>query len=303
MYYNYPKIENADDLFSCFKDRSTTNTFLYNLRWKNGFVCDCGWKKLSKYNGKSMIYCPKCKYKTSITAGTLFDKSRIPLDVLLYGLWKFSTFEGITAKKLQPEMNLKSYKDAWRWASKFRELCIDPSIKLKGQVYLTLISIGRRMYYQGYRIDHHDGYVSLLAETNNKLIDKIVLKYYEDFNPEDPDPSHVNKLLADHLDEDAVIITHDLFSKETYNVTQWRHKFIRNKKNPGFDIPLVVKETAKELVTWMKNRMGDRFWEKHLNSYLDEFSFKHNNIDMLESGQFFYKLLDIALQKKIKPLQ
>lgn len=54
--------------------------YLFNIKWKNGFVCNrCGCKK--SYPGKTRFHqrCQSCEYDESVTAQTVFHKIKFPL--------------------------------------------------------------------------------------------------------------------------------------------------------------------------------------------------------------------------------
>ena len=61
--------------------------YLEWLRWPGGFVCpDCGhaggWRL-----GDGRVKCGGCGSRTSVTAGTIFDKTRTPLTVWFHACW------------------------------------------------------------------------------------------------------------------------------------------------------------------------------------------------------------------------
>ena len=62
-----------------FPDESACIAYLERLRWSNGFHCP----KCSKEKGWRLSdgrwACADCARKVSVTAGTIFDRSRIPL--------------------------------------------------------------------------------------------------------------------------------------------------------------------------------------------------------------------------------
>lgn len=60
------------------------------LRWPNGFVCpECGnaggWRVAD-----GRYKCAACGKRTSVTAGTLFDRRRSPLSVWFEAVWLFA---------------------------------------------------------------------------------------------------------------------------------------------------------------------------------------------------------------------
>ena len=88
--------------------------YLAWLRWPDGFVCArCGspggW---STADGR--YKCGACGARTSVTAGTLFDRRRTPLTVWFTACWMFATAkDGVSAQSLQRALEIGSYQTAW----------------------------------------------------------------------------------------------------------------------------------------------------------------------------------------------
>ena len=50
------------------------------MRWPSGFICPkCEHDDGYRLRDRRVIECSLCKYQTSITAGTIFHKTRVPL--------------------------------------------------------------------------------------------------------------------------------------------------------------------------------------------------------------------------------
>ena len=65
--------------------------YLEWLRWPGGFACPhCGnaggWQLAD-----GRIECGDCSRRTSVTAGTIFDRTRTPLTVWFHACWLFAT--------------------------------------------------------------------------------------------------------------------------------------------------------------------------------------------------------------------
>ncbi|MQA93070.1 MAG: IS1595 family transposase, partial [Gemmatimonas sp.] len=88
--------------------------YLEWLRWPYGFVCErCGhvggWR-LSDRRFK----CVACHARTSVTAGTIFDKTRTPLTVWFTVCWMFAAGkDGVSALSVQRTLEIGSYQTAW----------------------------------------------------------------------------------------------------------------------------------------------------------------------------------------------
>ena len=103
-------------------------------RWPNGPYCPrCGeCENVRRLAGKStapgLCFCNSCRTKFSVTMGTVFERSHIPLSKWMLGFRLMaSSKKGISALQLQRTLDLKSYKSAWFLAHRIREAMALPA--------------------------------------------------------------------------------------------------------------------------------------------------------------------------------
>jgi predicted RNA-binding Zn-ribbon protein involved in translation (DUF1610 family) len=99
------------------------------VRWPNGFVCPaCGDVKGRELSGKKFTWeCAKCGRQTSVTAGTVMHRSKLPLTTWFMAIHLVSSHSnGISALQLQTQLGLGSYKTAWLMLQKLRRAMVDP---------------------------------------------------------------------------------------------------------------------------------------------------------------------------------
>ena len=92
---------------------------LYQWRWPNGFICPhCGHDRHCQLNTRKLQQCNQCHRQTSITAGTIFDSTKLPLTVWFQAVY-FMTQDkkGCSAMKLHRLLGI-SYNAAWRMRHK-----------------------------------------------------------------------------------------------------------------------------------------------------------------------------------------
>src|SRR5438105_5648124 len=71
--------------------------------------------------------CAECDRRTSVTAGTIFDKTRTPLTVWFNPSWLFTTCkDGVSAQSVQRELAIGSYQTAWPMLHRLRSVLIRP---------------------------------------------------------------------------------------------------------------------------------------------------------------------------------
>lgn len=108
-------------------------------RWKygaDGFRCPrCECKRAWYLPSRRLDECCGCGKQTSLTAGTLFEKSTKPLRTWFLALRAFTASkQGISATELAREIGI-SYPTAWTWLHKMRSLVFQrPQEPLSGVV-------------------------------------------------------------------------------------------------------------------------------------------------------------------------
>lgn len=89
---------------------------LREARWPYGFRCpSCEGAEHSRFerHGRSYWQCNACRAPTSLTAGTIFDASKLPLTVWLLGMYLLTqTKTGMSALELHRHLGV-SYRTAW----------------------------------------------------------------------------------------------------------------------------------------------------------------------------------------------
>jgi len=112
-----------------FHDETAAREHLEAQRWPDGNpVCPhCGeTKRVHRLEGKShrdgLIQCNACLQTFTVTVGTVMERSHVPLTKWVLGFHKMAASKkGISAKQLQRELGLGSYRTAWFMAHRIRE--------------------------------------------------------------------------------------------------------------------------------------------------------------------------------------
>lgn len=109
------------DLRAWFSTDEACLAYLDWLRWPDGFECPhCGAR--SAGNGGVGVYrCHGCRRRVSVTSGTIFDKTRVPLTTWFEAIWLFTSSKaGVSAANLHRVLPISSYQTAWTMLGKLR---------------------------------------------------------------------------------------------------------------------------------------------------------------------------------------
>ncbi len=132
---DYPT--NWNEFLDWFGSEDACLAFLEKLRWPDGFVCPgCGSVGAPYRSSRVRLMCRDCARQTTVTAGTIFDKTRTPLRVWLAAAWYLTNQkQGVSALGLQRVLGLGSYETAWAMLHRFRRAMVRPEReRLKGVV-------------------------------------------------------------------------------------------------------------------------------------------------------------------------
>ena len=94
--------------------------------------------------GDGRFRCAACRSCTSVTAGTIFDRTRTPLTVWFMAIWLFATQkDGVSAQSVQRALEISSYQTAWAMLHRVRSVLVRPGReRLTGTVEVDETFIG-----------------------------------------------------------------------------------------------------------------------------------------------------------------
>jgi len=127
------------------------------IRWPNGAVCvRCDGTNVIRLNGKStrlgVFKCRACRKPFTVKVGTILEDSHIPLQKWAIAFHMMcSSKKGYSAKQLQRNLGLRSYKSAWHMAHRIREAMKEDSFAapLAGDVEIDETYVGGKKIGQG----------------------------------------------------------------------------------------------------------------------------------------------------------
>lgn len=117
------KQTNVRQFFQQFPDDDACLEHLFNVRFGQGHVCpkcerSAKWYRLQSEQAFS---CQWCGHHIHPMVGSIFEKSRTPLQLWFYAIFLFTTSRhGVSAKELERQLGV-TYKTAWRMARLIRE--------------------------------------------------------------------------------------------------------------------------------------------------------------------------------------
>ncbi len=142
---------NLVNLIERFGSHEKCRAYLTELKWPNGVQCPrCKSKSISTIAERDQYDCNKCRYQFSMTSGSIFHDSHLPL-------WKWfltiylmiESNKGISANQAGRTIQV-SYKTAWYLCHRVRAAMREVSADLlQGIVEVDETHVGGRYYGKG----------------------------------------------------------------------------------------------------------------------------------------------------------
>lgn len=110
-----------------FHDENAARAYFETQRWPEGPYCPhCSSKNVHRLEGKShrdgLIQCNACLGTFTVTTKSVMESSHLPLTKWALAFHKMAASKkGISAKQMQRELNLGSYRTAWFMCHRIRE--------------------------------------------------------------------------------------------------------------------------------------------------------------------------------------
>lgn len=289
------------EFLAWFPDDRACLDYLAGLRWPDGFVCPaCGVVDDPWRTARGLWMCRSCGRKTSVTAGTIFHRTRTPLTTWFAAMWMVTSQKnGVSALGLQRALGFGSYETAWAWMHKMRRAMVRPGRDLLSghvevdETFVGGVSPGK----QGGSTDkvpvmvaaeraggHKIGRIRLAVASkpnSNELVDFAEAVVAGGSTIHTDGARHLRKL-ADR---------------------GYHHEYVvgMRAKDPEAVLP-AVHMTATLLKRWLTGTLHYAVECHQLPYYLDEFTFGFNRRNSRQRGMLFYRLLQQAVETDPQPL-
>lgn len=275
-----------------FGSEEACREYLWQLRWPDGFRCPrCGCDKA--WGLKRDLYkCSECDLQTSVTAGTIFHRSRKSLRVWFRAMWYVTNQKhGVSALGLQRVLGLGSYRTAWTWLHKLRIAMVRPGRdRLAGTIEVDEAYIGGLQSGKRGRGAAGKALVVVAAQQDGSRIGRIRLRRVPNASA-----ASLEKAIQEAVEPGSVIRT-DEWSGYTSNLSTlgYHHTVVRKEAHVGDNLLPVANRVVALLKRWLLGTHQGAVRPSHLDYYLDEFTFRFNRRTSRSRGKLFYRLVQQA---------
>ena len=282
------------ELEARFGTEQACREYLLKLRWPEGFVCSrcrgtAGWT-----TKRNLLVCASCEYQVSLTAGTIFQDTRKPLTLWFRAIWWVTAQKnGPSALGLQRILGLRSYVTAWTWLHKLRRAMVRPGRdRLGGRVEVDETYLGGLQEGVRGRRTETKALVGVACEEDGKGTGRIRLRQIRDASA-----ASLQAFVAEAIQPGSVVHTDGWEGYTGLEMRGYTHEVTVLKRHQQSAVELLprVHLVTSLLKRWLVGTHQGAVSLRHLDYYLDEFTFRFNRRKSRSRGKLFYRLLQQAV--------
>jgi len=275
-----------------FQTEKACKEYLFSLRWPKGFRCPCcGGKTVWKMtNGR--LCCRTCRYQASVTAGTIFQDSHLPLTLWFRAMWFVTSQKnGASALGLQRVLGLGSYRTAWAMLHKMRRAMVRPGRdRLRGTVEVDETYWGTPEKGVKGRQTEKKAVIVVAAEEDGKGIGRIRLRQIVELTTD-----RLQAFIMESVELGSNVRTDGLHAY--IGLRGYAHeRQIQRRQPEGEHLLPQVHRVISLLKRWLLGTLQGAVGQKHLDYYLDEFTFRFNRRKSASRGKLFFRLAQQSVQ-------
>jgi transposase-like protein len=262
---------NLINLIEHYGNEEKCRKALEALKWYKGIKCPrCGSKKISRITERNQYDCDKCRYQFSVTAGSIFHDSHLPLWKWFLAVYLMTeSKKGISANQLKRSLDI-SYKTAWYLCHRIRKAMQEAinKPKLNGTVEVDETYIGGRYDERRKRKAWQKQAVIGLLQRDGTFEAKTIPTVSKQI---------LTGIIKKRVDKKAKVMTDELPAYKSFKGS-FNHKSVNHRAEEWVrgDVHTNGIENAWSLFKRSIIGAYHKISTKHLDAYLDEFEWRFN---------------------------
>jgi len=259
-----------------FATEEACREYLFACRWPEGFRCRrCRGDRAGEMHRRRLVWqCKDCGQQTSVTAGTVMHRSRLPLRVWFWAAYLVATHHpGISAKQLQRQLGLSRYETAWLVLQKLRRAMVAPEREpLRDDVEVDEFFVGG--LEEGLKGGRQRGtkvLVGVAVEVRGRGSGRLRLEVLPDASGDS-----LGAFVRSTTAREAIVHTDGWSGYNGLGGLGYDHRPRSQRAAPvGEQLLPRAHRAVSNFKAWMHGTHRDVSRE-HLPVYLDEYVFRHN---------------------------
>ena len=310
---DFKKFTSLTQLLKYYSDETVCRAYLVKQRWDDGKPkCPyCGCDKVYNIEGGKRYKCANntCYKKFSVTVGTIFESSNIPLNLWFAALYLASSHKkGISSLQLGKDIGV-SQKTAWFMLHRIREafkelspealggegVIVEADTTVVGGKVKNMTNSKRKAIAMGEKPMHENkthvaGYVERGGHIRMKVLRPNVIE---------------SSLLTNNVSADSCLMTDNA---NTYKFAGKGYKFhgIVDHRFNEYGREGYISTNSIEGAFSLFDRMVIGIYHyisrKHMQSYCNEFAFRYNHRNIKDNERFVLSLQQVSGRLRYKDL-
>ncbi len=290
LWRNFPKT--AIEFERRFATEEACRAYWIEARWGGKPACArCGSKRVWAERGGFLFECADCDHQTSLTSGTLLEKTRKPFKVWFRAVFEISSRRnGISAKELQRILGFGSYKTAWSWLHKLRAALVRPDREPLG----PFVQIDEALV--GGKGSPHKELILVAAEADGRV--RLA-------HAGNNDEGTIERFAYGQIAADAEVVTDGHAGYNERSLDKRPHDMVMQTKAERRENDALqgCHWTTSLLKRWLLGTHGGAVRAKHLQAYLDEFAFRHNRRRTNGVGRIAARVIEQLVAREPLPMR
>jgi len=249
-----------------FPDEEACIKFMIQSRWPEGFACPrCGYGEYYWIDPRKLLQCKQCGYQSSVTAGTVMHRSRMPLKLWFHAAYLVATLTpGMSALQFQRQVGLGNYETAFNMLHKLRASMVRSGRdRIGGVVEVDETYIGGERPGKPGRGASGKVIVVGAVDLRGKYANRVRLKVV---------PNVTQVTLTD-------FVKSNISEGSTVKTDDWQgyNKLVAVGYNHIISTDLIhIHRVFSNLKTWLLGTHHGAVRKQHLQAYLNEYTFRFN---------------------------
>ena len=257
-----------------FPDEAACRDYLAASRWPEGYRCPrCGHRQAFDLARRGLWQCKTCAHQTSVTAGTVLHRTHTSLREWFWAAYLITTHTpGMSALQLQRQLGMGRYETAWAMLQKLRRAMLRPQREpLRGKVEVDETYLGQQEGLRGGRELGDRTLVVGAVEVRGRASGRVRLQVVADASG----PALTGFVRA-HVEPGTTVITDGWQGYAPLSGMGFHHRPKTQGRPARASVILPrVHRVFGNLKTWLRGTHHG-VDPKHLQAYLDEFTFRFN---------------------------
>lgn len=263
---------NLVNLIERYSDDKKCRQYLEALKWHGGIKCPrCGSDKISRIVKRDQFDCDQCRYQFSVTAGSIFHDSHLPLWKWFLAVYLMAeSKKGISANQIKRSLKI-SYKTAWYLCHRIREAMNEihrDQPKLNGVVEVDETYVGGKYDSRRKRARYDKPGVMGMLERDGRFEARTI---------QTKGARVLTGAVRDRVDKSATIMTDESPAYKGLDNT-YKHESVNHRREEWVRGNVYTNGVESAWSLFKRSIVGSyhQISAKHLDAYLQEFEWRFN---------------------------